>query len=354
MITQESAAASKPAGSVLLVVCAAIVIAAGLYFTRSIFAPAAFALFAIAIVWPMQKMLETRVSRFAALPVTLLLTIVVIAGLGGLIAWGLGQIGHWAFANTARFQAIYLSSTQWLEEHGIFVVGIFVETFNVMWLVRVFQEIALRVNYLIGFSLLVFIFTTLGILEVPSFKARLERMGKDGGGRNLSESIARISAKFRRYMLIRTVASVLTGVTIWVFTLFVGLELATAWGVIAFALNYIPFLGPAVAMVLPALLAIIQFESWQMVVFVFLGLGAIQFYIGSYLEPRLAGATLSISPFLVLLSVFFWSFLWGIPGAFIGVPLTIAFLTICEQYPQTRWIATLLSGPGDAPDAPST
>jgi AI-2 transport protein TqsA len=45
----------------------------------------------------------------------------------------------------------------------------------------------------------------------------------------------------------------------------------------------------------------------------------------------------------VLFAVFFWSFLWGIPGAFIGVPLTIAFLTICEQYASSRWIATLMS-----------
>ena len=50
------------------------------------------------------------------------------------------------------------------------------------------------------------------------------------------------------------------------------------------------------------------------------------------------------TPFLILLAVFFWSFLWGIPGAFIGVPMTLALLTVCEQSPSTRWLATLLSG----------
>jgi AI-2 transport protein TqsA len=74
-----------------------------------------------------------------------------------------------------------------------------------------------------------------------------------------------------------------------------------------------------------------------------LGLSVIQFAIGSYIEPRLAGATLAISPFMVLFAVFFWSFLWGIPGAFIGVPVTIAILTICEQYAASRWVPTLLS-----------
>ena len=61
-----------------------------------------------------------------------------------------------------------------------------------------------------------------------------------------------------------------------------------------------------------------------------------------YLEPQ-AGTTLAISPFLVLFAVFFWSFLWGIPGAFIGVPATIAMLTMCAQYAGSRWLAVLLS-----------
>jgi predicted PurR-regulated permease PerM len=95
--------------------------------------------------------------------------------------------------------------------------------------------------------------------------------------------------------------------------------------------------------VLTTLFAAAQFESWQTAVIVLAGLSVIQFAIGSYIEPLIAGATLAISPFLVLFAVFFWTLLWGIPGAFIGVPLTIALLTIAEQHASSRWIATLLS-----------
>ena len=116
---------------------------------------------------------------------------------------------------------------------------------------------------------------------------------------------------------------------------------------IAFALNYIPFIGPLVATVFPTLFAIAQFESWQMAVVVFGCLNLIQFLVGSYLEPRIAGNALSISPFVVLFAVFFWSFLWGIFGAFIGVPIVIAVLTICEQHPSSRWLADLFGGPDD-------
>jgi predicted PurR-regulated permease PerM len=76
----------------------------------------------------------------------------------------------------------------------------------------------------------------------------------------------------------------------------------------------------------------------------FVGLNVIQFMIGSYLEPRLAGTKLAISPFVVMFAIFFWTYLWGIPGTFIGVPIVIAMLAICEQYPSSRWFSDLLSG----------
>jgi predicted PurR-regulated permease PerM len=159
------------------------------------------------------------------------------------------------------------------------------------------------------------------------------------------EATQSISSKFRKYLLVRTFASILTGLVVWAFAWALDIELAAAWGVIAFALNYIPVLGPLIATVLPTLFTAAQFESWQMATYVFLGLNTIQFIIGSYLEPRFSGSALAISPFIVVLAVFFWTFLWGIPGAFIGVPVTIAMLSACELNPSTRWIATLLSGP---------
>jgi predicted PurR-regulated permease PerM len=136
--------------------------------------------------------------------------------------------------------------------------------------------------------------------------------------------------------------------------LLAGLELATAWGVIAFVFNYIPFIGPLFATVFPTLFALVQFGSWEFSLVVFACLNLVQFLIGSYLEPRIAGAALSVSPFLILFAVFFWSFLWGIAGAFIGIPIVIAFLAICEQHESSKWVATLLSGQDDAPARPLT
>jgi AI-2 transport protein TqsA len=71
--------------------------------------------------------------------------------------------------------------------------------------------------------------------------------------------------------------------------------------------------------------------------------------VGSYVEPRVSGSVLAISPFLVLFAIFFWTFLWGIFGTFIGVPITLAILTFCGEHPATRWVTDLLGGPAREP-----
>jgi predicted PurR-regulated permease PerM len=78
-------------------------------------------------------------------------------------------------------------------------------------------------------------------------------------------------------------------------------------------------------------------------------LNIIQFVIGSYVEPRVSGSALAISPFIVLFSVFFWTYLWGLFGAFIGVPITIALLTFCAQHRSSRWLADILGRRSEAP-----
>jgi AI-2 transport protein TqsA len=322
----------------------AVLLFAGLYFARSILAPVAFSLFVIAIVWPLQRTLETRVPRLLALVATLVVTLLVIAVLGYLIVWSFGTVGRWVIDNALRFQALYLQWTDWLEEHGILVTSFLVENFNAGWLIRAVQEIGGRLQGLVTFVVITFVFTALGLLEVDIARKNIETLSNKEAAQTILQASTLIADKFQRYMLVRSAMSVLTGLVVWAFALLAGLELATAWGLIAFVLNYIQFIGPLVATVFPTIFALVQFGSWQLAAIVFLALNLIQFLIGSYLEPRIAGAALSLSPFVVLFAVFFWAFLWGVPGAFIGVPIVIAAITLCEQRESTRWIAALLSG----------
>ena len=327
-----------------LVVCALILLSFSLYLASSVFAPLAFALFILALVWPLQKRLEQMMPQGLALFLTLAVTVFAMIALASMIAWSLSAIADWLLNNVARFQALYFEATEWLEEQGIFVAGTLAERFDVIWLVRLFQEIARRLNRLAGFAILVFVFLMMALLEIEQFRQKLAALDSKETGAKLIHAISEIGAKFRRYMLVRTLLSVLTGLAIWGFAAFAGLEPAIAWGLLAFTLNYIPFIGSFIATFLPAIFAIAQLDTWQAVILVFIGLAAIQFIIGNYIEPLAAGAALSLSPLVVVFAVFFWGFLWGIPGALIGVPIMITIVTLCAEFPSSRWVATLLAG----------
>jgi predicted PurR-regulated permease PerM len=259
------------------------------------------------------------------------------------VAWGFGLVFQWVISNTDRIQTLYAQATEWLDSHGVSITNLVADSYNPGWVIGAIREIGGRSYGLVSFIVIAFAFIVLGLLEVDIARKNVEHLNSSLLRQSLLLGAKEIAEKFQKYMVVRTTMSVLTGVVVWSFALVAGIELATAWGVIAFVLNYIPFLGPLIATVFPTLFVLVQTGSWQVCFAVFVGLNVIQFVIGSYLEPRIAGAALSMSPFIVLLAVFFWSFLWGIAGAFIGLPITIAILTICEQHKSTEWIALLLS-----------
>jgi AI-2 transport protein TqsA len=328
---------------VMLAICTVILVAFALYLARSILAPFALGIFMVAIVWPLQRALQAKLPQVVALLLTLALTAAVVVAVSSMVTWALSVERQWLIGHAARFQTLYHDLAQWLEQHEIFVVGPLSERFDVAWLMRLFQSVLGHLNTLVGFAVLAFVFMMLALLETGDFETRLALASKRAGGPDLAAASAEIAAKFRKYMIVRTQMSALTGIAVWAFALFAGLDLAPAWGIIAFVLNYIPFIGSFVATLLPSLFAVAQFESWQDSMFVLVGVFAIQFAIGNYLEPLIAGAALSISPLAVVFAVFFFGLLWGIPGAFLGVPILIAILTLCAHYPSTRWLATLLS-----------
>jgi AI-2 transport protein TqsA len=331
----------------MIVVIATIAIFAALYFASSVFAPVACAVFIIALTWPLQVRLQSRIPQLIALAIVIGITVAVFFVFSSIVAWAFGRVGRSLVAETQYFQSLYEQVTLWLEGHGIIVAKLWSEHFNVRWFIRTLQGISGRVNTTISFWLVVVVYVILGLLEVGAIARKVASVMHKDVARIIIDGSAMTAAKFRRYMLIRTLMSVATGALVWTLATVSGLQLATEWGVIAFALNYIPFIGPFIATVFPTLFALAQFASWQSALVVFACLNVIQFVIGSYIEPRVAGNALSISPFVVLFSVFFWTFVWGLFGAFIGVPITIALLTFCAQHPSSRWIAELLGGPAE-------
>ena len=304
--------------------------------------PVAFSLFLIALVWPLQRRLQVVLPQVISVLITAAVVLLAIGGGGWLVVWGFGGIAQWVIANAARLQGLYMHAAELLERRGLYAAELFAEQVNVLWLVQVLRAIGGNLQGVLSFCIVTFVFVILGLLEVEPLARRLRRVRKEG----VIDTAAEIAARLQTYMLVRFGMSVLTGFAFWAFTAIDGLELQREWGVIAFVLNFIPFIGSFIATLLPTQFAAAQFESVYAALVVFIGLNLLQFVIGSYIEPRVAGTAVSVSPFMVLFAVFFWGLLWGIAGAFIGVPIVIALATICAGHPSTRLFAVLLSAGG--------
>ena len=334
-------------------ILAAIAVAASLYLATSVFAPVACALFIIALVWPLQDALQRRMPRLLALAAVMGMAVIVFLVFASMVAWGFGRVVRAIIAEAPRFHVLYDQTATWLEGHGIALAAMWAEHFNFRWLVGILQSVTGRLNTTISFWLVVAVYVTLGLLEVQTVGEKIRALMSADAARIMIEGSGATARRFRRYMMIRTLMSVATGATVWAIAAISGLALAPEWGVIAFALNYVPFIGPFIATMFPTFYALAQFETWQAALVVFAALNVIQFVIGSYVEPRVSGSALAVSPFIVLFSVFFWTWLWGLFGAFIGVPITIAILTFCAQHPSTQWIADLFGDPGVPPGSTS-
>lgn len=327
---------------------AAVVIAAAVAQANAVLAPPALALFIIAIVWPVQRRLQARMPQLLALAITIVITVLVCLAFASLAVWAFGRVGHSIFTDAARYQAIYDIVVTWLDDHGVSVAGLWAEHFNVSWILRAAQQITGRVNTTLTFWLIALLYVILGLLEVDVLRRKIEALDNREAARVLLQGSAATAAKLRTYILVRTQMSVMTGALVGAFAWITGLQFAIEWAVIAFVLNYIPFIGPLIATLFPTLVAMTQFHSWQAVLGVFVCLNIIQFVVGSYVEPRVSGSVLAISPLFVVFATFLWTYLWGLFGAFIGVPIAIATVTFCAQYPSSRWLADLLGGPGRA------
>ena len=113
-----------------------------------------------------------------------------------------------------------------------------------------------------------------------------------------------------------------------------GLEFAVLWAVLTAFLNFVPYIGSVLGVVFPVLMAIVQFEDFGTILWMLLALTAVQFVIGNFLDPYVMGNSLNLSPFAILISLAVWSELWGIPGAFLAVPITAIMTIVFSEFPR--------------------
>ena len=188
------------------------------------------------------------------------------------------------------------------------------------------------------------------LIEQKSFPAKIEALAGRDPARvaRIRRVLDRIAADIGAYIRVKTLLSLVTGVVSWGVLAAVGVDLAAFWAVLIFLLNYIPTIGSILGIVFPALLTLVQFADPLTPFLVVTGLLAVtQFVTGNVIEPRMMGRRLSLSPLAILMSLALWGSIWGAPGMFLSVPITVIAMIVMAQFEATRPIAILLSSDGD-------
>ncbi|RBP53598.1 AI-2E family transporter [Arenicella xantha] len=200
---------------------------------------------------------------------------------------------------------------------------------------------------MIGNVSLVLFYVMFMLLEQGTFQNKIRAIFPDQNRRGSIMSIlSHAQEDIQTYLWIKTVTSSLTGIISYGVLLWVGVDFAGFWAFTIFMLNFIPTIGSIIATLFPAILAMIQFDTFAQFFIVLAAVGAIQVVVGNFLEPRLMGNSLNVSPFVVMMSLTLWGSIWGIAGMFLSVPITVMMLIVFAHFKKTRYIAILLSGDG--------
>ena len=159
----------------------------------------------------------------------------------------------------------------------------------------------------------------------------------------MGRALGHIDKQVQKYLAIKTLVCIVSGLSATLILVLFGVDFAIAFGFLTFLLNYIPSIGAFVAKVLPFLVAAIQFSSFWRAAWVLIVLLAVDAVIGMIIEPKLMGKGMDLSPLLILFSLFFWGWLWGIPGMILAVPIMAIIKIIVGSFPELRWLDGLLA-----------
>jgi predicted PurR-regulated permease PerM len=192
-------------------------------------------------------------------------------------------------------------------------------------------------------ALMVILFMVFLLLEAVFFKEKLDRAFEGERAGQIKKISADVMTQVTRYLSIKFIISLVTGLAVGIGLKIVGVEFAVVWGVVQFILNFIPTIGSIAIGVVITLFSLVQFwpEPAPVVATAIIMLGT-NMILGSIMEPKIMGDKLGLSPLVILLSLLIWGWLWGFAGFIIAVPMMVIVKIICENIPMLEPISILL------------
>ena len=322
----------------LLLVLTVIVLAAVLKVTGTFLVPVTIAMFVSLVFEPLIVTLNTKFKIPWIAGIFIVLTLVIVSAwiIASLLLSSIRTIIDLYPRYEERFTVIYKTIA------GLFALPYNAEStlFQNLWgqlsIRQTLRNFAFSLsNSLIVFFkdlLLVLLFAVFFLLDLRYLRQKLDFAFGDGSKGKAALIITDIIQQVTRYMSVKFFISLLTGVLIFLGTFAVGMGFPILWGFLAFILNFIPNFGSILSGVLTSVFALVQF--WPQpapVVFVAVLMFAVNFILGNIIEPRVQGRHLGLSPFIIIVSLSFWGWLWGFTGLILAVPMMVILKIICEN-----------------------
>jgi len=306
--------------------------------------PLALALFLAILSLPLLEWLRrNRVPPPLAIAMTIMANVLVLGGLIFVVSRSLTEFVNAMPRYLVLMQDIMEGTLQRLAERGLDTTyWQSADLLNPAALVDLARGTLLGVASVLSTAVLVLIILVFILAEASGFGYKI-RVAMGQADADLSR-FARITNEVQRFLGIKTLTSLATGILIGGWTWAMGLDFPLLWGLLAFLLNYIPSVGSILAAIPAVGLALLQYSVSRSIV-VAIGYLAVNIVIGNLIEPNIMGRRLGLSALVVVLSLIFWGWVFGPIGMFLSVPLTVIVKIMLENTNDFRWAAVLLDSP---------
>lgn len=325
----------------LINIAAFVVVVAGIMSAKSLIVPLLLAAFLAIICAPPLALLRSKgVPPIVSIFLLVLILIAVEMFIAGLIGSSLADFSDNLPAYQARLTDMLDGTVSWLRGLGMNITeDLLRKQFDPGKIMNLAANTLNRMGGLLTDAFMIILTFVFILLEASGFPDKLRAMAGDSSA-PLDEYTA-ISKGVNRYMGLKTVTSLATGIAVTISLAVIGVDFAGMWGLVAFMLNFVPTVGSIIAAVPAVLLALVQ-----------LGPGAaaaaaacylvINMVVGNILEPKIMGSGVGLSPLVIFISMAFWGWVLGPVGMLLSVPLTMTLKIALQGSEKGKWLALLL------------
>lgn len=319
-----------------------VIILTGIRFAADIIVPFILAIFLAVVLNPLvQRMVKLRVPRVMAISILVLIIVMAMVLLLAYLGTSLNELARTLPQYRSSLVVPLKNLEPWLVRLGIGVsVDELVKYIDPNAAMTLVTNLLAQLSNAMSSIFLLLLTVVFMLLEVPQLPTKFQQIMT-----RPVEGMAAIQCAIdsvSHYLVLKTAISIVTGLVVWAMLAALEVRFAFVWGLLAFALNYIPNIGSVLAAI-PPIAQVLVFGGLYDALVVLVGYLMINLVFGNILEPRIMGRGLGLSTLVVFLSLIFWGWLLGPVGMLLSVPLTIIVKIALEQTVAGQSIAILLS-----------